>query len=57
MTTRLLIAYGVIGLVLVTFALIAARAIIRRRRPRASRERLRVDLFATRHSEKEETRS
>ena len=45
MTTRLLIAYGVIALVLIVLALLAGRASLRRRRPRPSRNHLRVDLF------------
>lgn len=49
MTTRLMIAYAVIALVLVVLALLAGRASVRRRRPRPSREHLRVDLFAADH--------
>ncbi|HEX8513449.1 MAG TPA: hypothetical protein VF688_10130 [Allosphingosinicella sp.] len=45
MTTRLLIAYSVIALVLIALAFWAGRAAMRRRRPRSSREHLRVDLF------------
>jgi hypothetical protein len=46
MTTRFLIAYAVIALVLLMVALLAGRASRRRRRGRSSREHLRVDLFA-----------
>lgn len=45
MTTRSLIAYAVIALVLLMVALLAGRASLRRRRRRSSREHLRVDLF------------
>jgi hypothetical protein len=45
MTTRLLIAYAVIAVMLLALALLAGRASLRRRRPRSSREHLRVDLF------------
>jgi hypothetical protein len=45
MTTRLLIAYSVIALIVLALAVLAARASSRRRR-RPSRDHLRVDLFA-----------
>lgn len=45
MSTRLLIAYALIALVLLALAVLAGRAsLLRRRRP--SRDHLRVDLFA-----------
>lgn len=46
MSTRLLIAYALIALALLAFAMVARQASRRRRRPRSSREHLRVDLFA-----------
>jgi hypothetical protein len=46
MTTRLLIAYSVVALIMVALAVAAARASARRRRRRPSRDHLRVDLFA-----------
>lgn len=45
MTTRLLIAYALITLVLLALALLAGRASLGRRRPRSSQGHLRVDLF------------
>jgi hypothetical protein len=44
MTTRLLIAYSVIALIVLVLAALAARASSRRRR-RPSRQHLKVDLF------------
>jgi hypothetical protein len=46
MTTRHLIAYAVIALLLLTLAVLTARASARRRRPKSSGGHLRVDLFA-----------
>lgn len=45
MSTRLVIAYGIIALVL-AFAIMAAWIRLRRRRRRPSRDHLRVDLIA-----------
>lgn len=46
MTTRYLIAYALIALILLALAVFAARSSLRRRRRRPSNDHLRVDLFA-----------